>query len=344
MRSQTVFRVVALGLGLACTVAAVAFASAPPAYTPSPISPHEHRLADLLASGGLPRDRAMHAWLARFHAQMGEAHAVFPGELRRAAADAPRDRLVQWLWANADDATADCTPAAPCDDRAMALARLEPGNGAAWLPALGAASRRGDADGTSDLVARMADASTFDVLFVDSAEAWYAAEALVPLAPAELAGFRSNMGPGTTGEGFAITAAIARAAAFPIPSLKPLADACRPDRDPRAAERRDDCVRIGRTMLASGTMVPRSMGYSLLERMGAATPADAEANRRSRWLATESNTMAPTLEANGDEMRRYFSDLLATRDEYQAMERRIVRGHGRVDPPVDWARGVPPVH
>jgi hypothetical protein len=331
MQRRSVSRLLALGLGLACVAAGLA-AAAPSGNAAGPErSEHEDRLSALL-DGGLPRDRAMHAWMFRLH----DTGTSDPSALRQAASEAPRDRLVQWLWANAEDAMAGCSAAAPCGDRAMALARLEPDNGAAWLPALDAASRRGDADGISHVLARMADASTFDDLFVDTAEAWYAAEALVPLTPAELARVRANVGPGATGESFAIIAAIARAAAFPLPSLRPLMDGCHAGRDPRAAERRDDCVRIGRAMLASHTMVSRSIGFGLLERTGAATPADAEANRRARWLATESNTMTPTLESNGDEMRRYFSDLLATRDEYQAMERRIVRGHGRVDPPAGW--------
>jgi hypothetical protein len=344
MRRRSVLLLAALGLAVACAAAGTAFASTTEPSTTLPISSHEHRLAESLASGGLPRDRAMHAWLARFHQEMGDAGAVVPGELRQAAADAPRDRLVQWLWANADDVVAGCSTASPCADRAMALAVLEPDNAAAWLPVLSAASRRGDAGRVDELLTHMAGASTFDALFVDSSEAWYAAEALVPWSPAELAASRADGGVSASAESLAIYAAIARAAAFPMPSLKPLLDACQADRDPRAAARHGDCVRIGRVLLGSGTMLPKSLGFSLLQRIGAATPTDADAARRARWLTIESMRVAPSMETDGDALRRYFSDLVATRDEYQAMERRILRGRGRVEPPVGWREGEPGLH
>jgi hypothetical protein len=54
--------------------------------------------------------------------------------------------------------------------------------------------------------------------------------------------------------------------------------------------------------------------------------------------------VAPSMETDGDALRRYFSDLVATRDEYQAMERRILRGRGRVEPPAGWREGEPGFH
>jgi len=337
MRRPAIFRLAALGLGVAFSAAGLSFASAPAPPSLPPISSHELRLAELLGSGGLPRDRAMHASMSHFHAQMGDAHGVIPGELRQAAADAPRDRLVQWLWANADDVTAGCSTDTPCADRAMALARLEPHNAAAWLPALSTASRGRDADRVDQVLAHMAGASSYDELFVDSSEAWYAAEVLVPLSPSELAAMRADGGMTANGESLAVYAAIARAAAFAMPSFQPLVDACRVDRDPRAAARRADCERIGRVLLGSGTMLSRRLGFSLLQRIGAATPADAEAARRARWVWTESMRVSPSMDTDADALRRYFSDLVATRDEFQAMERRIVRGRGRVEPPIGWS-------
>jgi hypothetical protein len=339
MRRLVVLCVLALGLAGTCAALAPA-AAADQAETPAPdFLSHELRLAALLSNGGLPRDRAMHAWLARWHAAMDSTAPMSPAELRDAAAEAPRDRLVQWLWATADDVAAGCSAQAPCPDRALALATLEPDNGAAWLPALAEAARLRDADRTDRLIARMGDATRFEELFVDSAEAWYAAEALVPMTPAEVARMRAAGSGYTTGEQLAIVAAIARAAAMPMPALQPLLDGCRADRDPRATARRAACERIGRTMFDSGTTISRSIGFRLLEATGAASAADAVAMRRGRWLVQENNRVAPSLETDADALRRYFADLVATRDEYKAMERRIVRGGGRIDPPRDWNRG-----
>jgi hypothetical protein len=339
MRRQVLSCVVALGLGIGTAALSVAAAPAPVETPPADLSTRELRLSAMLSDGGLPRDRAMHALLARWHSEMGLAAPGAFAELREAADDAPRDRLVQWLWANADDAVSGCSAQAPCPDRAMALAALEPDNGAAWLPALGEAARRGDAERVDHMITRMADATRFDGLFVDSAEAWYAAEALVPMTPAEVATIRAAGSGYTTGEHLAIVAAIARAAAFPMPALKPLMDGCRDDGAPRTAARREACRRIGRTMFESGTMLPRSIGFRLLEVTGAATPADAAAMRRAQWLVRETYRVAPSLETDADAMRRYFADLVATRDEYQAMERHIVRGRGRLDPPAGWKQG-----
>jgi hypothetical protein len=120
------------------------------------------------------------------------------------------------------------------------------------------------------------------------------------------------------------------------------ATACNPARDPAAAGRHGACARVGRAMQQGGTsMLVRSIGRSVLARSGEGTPADDADARRSRWIAEECGRLKPSLDEDPEALRRYFADLVATRDEYAAMSRRIVRAHGRTQPPPGWAADWP---
>jgi hypothetical protein len=326
--------IVVKGLVLAVALSAsfLSVAASPEVEAPAPRDPRLERLFSQLEDGGLPRDMALHWHLAAF---MGDPPRRHGSELRAAAEASPRDRLVQWMWADATDADAGCTAADPCPGRAMALARLEPDNSVAWWPAVAEASRRGDQSEVTRLIGRMAVATRHDDVFVDAAEAWYAAQAVVAISPAELSELRRNMGADTTQDSAAIVAGIAMSAAMALPSLGPLAAVCDARKTPVAASRAEACARAGRRMqLGGNTMIVRTMGHMLLDRSGGATAADAGVHRRNQWLGKESSRLQATRDSSA-ELRRYFDDLLATRDEYSAIERQIVRLHGSVDPSSD---------
>ncbi len=92
--------------------------------------------------------------------------------LRKAASAAPQDRLVQWLWANAASEASGCDKADPCPQRSASFARLAPDNGAAWMAVVSDAWARGDGAATDAALARMAAATRYDEMYVESLIAW----------------------------------------------------------------------------------------------------------------------------------------------------------------------------
>src|SRR6185436_18202908 len=79
---------------------------------------------------------------------------------------------VQMLWANSNEQWSGCNSRSPCTDRSFAQAKLEPGNGMAWLPVLGELERVKDAAGFDEVLEKIAAADRFDDHYVDFVEAY----------------------------------------------------------------------------------------------------------------------------------------------------------------------------
>jgi hypothetical protein len=233
----------------------------------------ESSLHAAMRSGSRPRDWALAASASPDPSRTIGA-ARFDGDLFRAAQAAPGDALVQWLVANSGDAS---TPenASRQAGAIDALTRIEPDNGAAWMQALAAAARHGDDAAVDDALARMGESSRFDDHFVDVVHAWIDVYDRHP-PPASLSTDAYDAG---------FVAAFAKAAATALPAYQYVVLACKPPAESGSAFARSaPCEAAARTMLDRGdTLVARSIGFTVLRNLGAATDADRAAKRDLDW-------------------------------------------------------------
>jgi hypothetical protein len=331
------------------TIALVALLASTTSTTPAQdpdqaFSQYSRQLSVALDNSNSPRDWALQSqniWL-----EAGAGEFTRPGGrgelLRKAAQAAPNDRLVQWLWANAEPARSGCDAAHPCPGRAAALARLEPDNAAAWMPVLDEAARVNDASGVDAALARMAAATHHDDLFVETALAWEALYRRYPL-PAEMARHAADEAtPASTGSAagaapaLAIVAAIARAAA--MPSSAQAMRACDRDNNPQAAATRfDNCGRIGRLMQADGlTVMARRLGAGYLRRSRTIAATDLAAVRELDWRLRQSFPLVRQFESDPVALQRYFADLASTGSEIAAQELLLHRAGIALAPPPEW--------
>jgi len=295
------------------------------------------QLDRLLAPSRSPRDQALRWDLDRWQSHNGIDASPPRASLHDAAAHAPSDRLVQWLWARASPAESGCLGARACPGRAQALANLEPGNGAAWMPVLEQAWDDEDDAAIDAALSRMAQAKNFDDLFADYAGAWVEVENRFPAYVAARSAAASASGSPASSEVSSIVVAIARSSASAIPSMATLVNVCDRGKHPEAAAARfDRCGAIGRLMLGKATTVlSRSMGVAVLRRSGQLTEQDRFANRALRWSMQQSADLH--LDAKDPEaFRRYFADLMQTGNELAAMERQVARAGKVASPPAEW--------
>jgi hypothetical protein len=292
---------------------------------------YSRQLSRTLAASTSPRDWALQSRNAWFDARTMQSGAGDGGLLRKAAAAAPNDRLVQWLWASADTEQAGCTAARPCPERLSALARLEPDNAAAWLPLLAEAARTKDEAGIDAALARMAAATRHDDLFVENAVAWEAVYRRYPM-PEFGADYTGPRDPVY----LAIVAAIARAAAMPLSAAS--YKTCDKAANPQAPARRfEDCARLGRLMLSNGnSVIARRLGAPYLRKSGGMGAAELAAVRELDWRQAQSARLARRLESDPAEMRRYFADLASTGSEIAAQELQLQRAGLALTPPPEW--------
>jgi hypothetical protein len=220
-----------------------------------------------LADSANPRDRVLAAT---------SGAKLDVERLRRDAAKAADDALVQWLAAthlgSADDM-------AGAREAATRLTRLEPDNGATWRLAL-ALDRRGiDAAAFAQATA---DASRFDDHSGDISRAWL--DAWDRLAPLDASADDS---------GSTYAAALTTAGIASQPGIVYLSRACRQS-EPKSGNLRAGCARSGSLMLQHGTSdISRFLGAVVLQTLDgppsttepdyAMSEADRAASRINRW-------------------------------------------------------------
>lgn len=287
------------------------------------------RIERALRESSLPRDWALAAQLYKPQSTgWTTAEEKAKGQLLRRAADAaPNDRFVQWAWANASVAMSGCNAQHPCPDRAAALAILEPDNAAAWMPVVHEAFQRKDARETDMALSRMAAATRYDDLFVESVLAWSDVYRRFPVAlPGQ---------PESPANVFVRAAAVAAAMAMPSVAAMRACDRSKVVDAPPS--RFEDCRRIGRTMLyGATTMIGRQFGRGFLRTSGNLTAADADSLRAMDWLSFHHSRLWMAYQANADFPQAYAADMASTGSEIEAARLQLQRAGIGLEPPAGW--------
>lgn len=305
---------------------------------------HLDRMVASLRASSLPRDQALATRLYSIDMLTNPKAQAWRGvALRKAAADAPNDRLVQWLWAIADDDGSGCDAAHPCPERKMALARLEPDNAAAWMPTGQDAWKRRDDVALDSMLEHMANATYHDEMFEEATIALneiyirYPIPATVTAAWAASEKRESGIAPDVDPETAGQVASIANAAAIAMPAMAVM-QACDREKNPKAAEARfQNCSRVGRTMLVEGhTSWSTSMATMVLKRSGTLTPEDIAVIRGRRWRSQQAITVSANFLNDMRGFRDYFADLESTRNEIRAQELQLQREGLPLSPPDGW--------
>ena len=199
----------------------------------------------------------------------GNARAGFPKPVpsalelaARASELDPQSASISWLHLQL------CSGTPSCDirDAATAMRWVDADNGAAWLQTLTAAQKDGDTVEVDRVLADMAHGVRFDlywnrivVMMVDALEA---ARGELPGGYAASDSARLNTVSGI-------------ASGEIIPPFSALVEACR--ESSAAAERRDLCVKLSKTMQHGDTIVAQMVGFSIEKRLLAPDSKEARA-------------------------------------------------------------------
>jgi hypothetical protein len=203
----------------------------------------------------------------------------------RAAELAPEDASIGWLHLQLCGATPSCD----IRDVATVLRWVDADNGAAWLQTLAAAQKSGDSTEIDRILADMAHTPRFDL---------YWSRIIVMMVDA-LDAARDKLPPALAGSDSArLTAASEIASGELIPPFAALADACRDSS--AAAERRELCLELSKTMQRGDTIVSQIVGFNIERRLIAPDTREARAiaerKRVLEWrLATAAKFDSPLL-------------------------------------------------
>jgi hypothetical protein len=300
------------------------------------------QLAAELSRSSSPRERALSTQLATIGAASAAGENARRGALlREAAMAAPGDRLVQWLWATADEKASGCDAASPCPARRAALARLEPDNIAAWSPLWATETAAAIVTERDATLASMARASHADFLFAESVNAWMEVYEHHPMPGPVQQLLAPNLRPAFPGdarispETVQGVGAISMAAAMDWPSLGyrqycKTAAQSQPNSEVVRA-----CRQVGKLMAQGASLSERSIGLALLRSSGGDDP---EAQRRLEWLQWHFVSHASDLIGSSADFDRYVEDLRSTRSEIRAIELLFQRRGISVTPPANWQK------
>ncbi len=279
----------------------------------------QSRLFEELESSPIPRDRAL---AASAQARRGDADSS--ADLAQAAAAAPDDALVQWLAAVHGGKTTTT------DTAIVALVRLEPDNGATWLLASRAAALRADAAGLDVALAGFAASTRFDDHYAGLLHAWLDALRRHPSTPTAC---DTVAACDRRQSDFLVATAWTVASVFP--SAQPLLEVC--TGAAVGSTRRQQCEAGGRSMLSNApTLLSATIGYALLDRIGALTAADEELRRRHDWL---SHVLAPVhrdMQPGSADFTAMAADWARLDSEIEVMRRMAQRAGKPLLPPDDW--------
>ncbi len=191
------------------------------------------------------------------------------GLAARASELAPQNASIGWLHLQ----LCSSTPACDIRDVATAMRWVDADNGAAWLQTLAAAQKDRDVTEVDRILADMAHGERFDfywnrivVLMVDALDA---AHDQLP------SGFAAS-------DSARLTTVSGIASGEVIPPFTALVDACRDSS--AAAERRDLCLRLSRTMQRGDTIVAQMVGFSIERRLLAPDSKEARAIAERRHV------------------------------------------------------------
>ena len=181
----------------------------------------------------------------------------------KAAELAPEDTAISWLRLHL------CANAIACDLReaATTMRWVDADNAAAWLPTLATAQRDRDTVEVDRVLADMARDSHFD---------FYGNVTIVRIYDALKRARHQLPGSYARSDLARLTEAIGAAGEAVIPSFSPLINACR---EAVTAERRENCVKLSRTLQHADAVLAQLVGFAIERRL---TPPD---NKESRVLA-----------------------------------------------------------
>jgi len=270
-------------------------------------------LSQSLAISSDPRDWILAAILSSTP-RSAEIAAVFA----KAAAAAPDDVLVQWLAAVRDDETAITT-----------LTRLEPDNGASWLPALDSAIRHKDAAGIDAALAGFSASTRFDDHFGQLLHAWQAALQRQPDTGVCEAGKACDRAE----RDFTLAMAMTSASAFP--ALQSILSFCKATST--HSLRHQQCETGARRMLEGGnTLVSSSIGFALLRNLDALTPADEELRGQRDWLQEVTLPLHRDFVSGAPGFAEFVADWSTLDSELEVMRRLAQRAGQPLTPPDGW--------
>lgn len=213
----------------------------------------------------------------RSRADSSKAAAAAVDLAGRAVELAPDNRAISWLTLHL------CANASSCDirDPATTMRWVDADNATAWLPTLAVAVKDKYPVQIDRILTDMAQASRFD-LYVNRAtvmifDSLRRASAALPryYAASDLS---------------RLTEALDVANAAFRPSYSPLISACR---DAVAAERRESCLKLSRTMQRADAVLTQLVGFAIEKHLTAADPkqqrAIAERRKLLEWRVSSAN-------------------------------------------------------
>ena len=290
-------------------------------------------LAHRLEKSDSPRDWALGAQLLETRpassADLHERSAI----LQKAAHAAPKDRMVQSLWANAS-LSERCRPRQACGDRS-ALARLDPDNDAAWFPVIDGAWKSGNVRGTDATLARMAGNGRYNEHFGEAIAAW---RDLFQRFPPP-----SHAGADATSEGgHVLDLAFDEAISTAIPPTASLVDACSKAKHPDAgANRFANCGRIARLMMSRAqTLVGRAAGAAVLRASQTGTKADIDRVRTVTWQSEQFGKVESILDSDPVAKQNYMNLIQSNDSEMPAIQFELTISGIALTPPADWKQTV----
>ncbi|MEO7934966.1 MAG: hypothetical protein ABIR27_01790 [Dokdonella sp.] len=281
-------------------------------------------LIDLLVAEGTPRSMTLAATAITYGPE-GSTKNVEQRRalLARAATMAPDDAWVQWI-------AAMNLPRSPTlSEPALALQRIEPDNGAAWLLQLAAASEAKDEHGITEALARIGASRHFDEHFGTAMSEWLKVLRAHPMP--QLATEESKEASGQ----MPMIMAVSRAAAISLTNFTSPTQACKSTDQPLAADRREACIAVGRLMLKeSKTVMSMQAGAALLRLAGAEEAV--EATRNADYFMKKAFDLSRFAMLIPAGLERYQADWLRTGSEVQAMKNQLTQAGIPLLPPKDW--------
>lgn len=305
-----------------------------PAATPAladPAGPTDYRrdLARLLETSPAPRDRALAAQLLETQPPSGAHLPQRMALLRKAAAAAPGDRLVQALWATTS-ASVHCGRRTTCGDR-NALARLDPSNGAAWVIVVTGAWRAGNTRVADAAIARLAGSDRYNEHYGEAIGAWREVFAHHPPQQGAVAN-------AATDAKYALDLARDEAAATAVPDTTALLDACSRTRAAKAgAAHFRTCGRVGRLLMdRAQTLAGRAAGVAVLRAAGEGSKDDDERIRTVLWQSEQMVKVEAALAADPVGLQNYLNMVQANDSEMAAIRYELRIFGIPITPPAQW--------
>lgn len=281
-------------------------------------------LIDSLVAEGTPRAMTLAASAISYGREGYESNVEMQRTLlARATALAPNDAWVQWI------AAVYLPRSKIVSEPALALQRIEPGNGAIWMFQLAAASEARDEKGITEALVRIGAAHSFDDHFGDAMVEWLRVVRTYPMPQT------GNDASAQASSQMPLIMAVNRAAATSSVSYAIATRACESTSQPLAIDRREACLAAGRLMLKeSAGLISMRVGASLL-RLAHAEDA-TEVTRNADYFMNEASELSRSAMFDSAELERYQADWLQSRSEVQAITNQLKRAGVPLLAPNDW--------